>query len=84
MEGLQLEGNRLSGPLFPAAWLAPGAMPRLQNVALRGNAALAGPLPDSLPWPRLSGLDVSGTAVAPGGIPAAWCSAPNAQNFEFL
>lgn len=76
--------NRLSGPLLPAAWLKPGAMPRLQYLSLEGNAGLAGPLPQSLPWPRLKHLDLSGTAIEAGAVPASWCSAPNARTFEFL
>lgn len=84
LEGLSLQGNGLSGELFPPAWLAPGAMPHLTLMLLDNNAALAGSLPPKLPWPALTALSIAGTAVQPGAIPASWCSAPNAAIFTIM
>lgn len=53
---IRLQGNRLSGPAFPAAWLTPRAMRRLELLALDGNACLSGSLPPGLAWPRLNTL----------------------------
>lgn len=50
---LSLEGNALSGPAFPPAWLRPGALPRLNRLQLAGNVELGGTLPAGLAWPQL-------------------------------
>ncbi len=84
VEGLSVRGNRLSGPLLPAAWLAPGAMPHLKYLTLDDNAALTGPLPASLPWPALTGISLAGTQVESSAIPASWCSAPNVAVFSIM
>ncbi|KAL4431228.1 hypothetical protein ABPG75_006484 [Micractinium tetrahymenae] len=72
VQEVNLQGNALTGPAFPPAWLAPGAMPHLMLLHLGAKSALTGTLPARLPWP-LSLLGVKGTAVH-GSIPAAWCS----------
>lgn len=47
--------NNLTGPAFPPAWLAPGALPNLAMLDLANND-VTGSLPTQLPWPRLSAL----------------------------
>ena len=84
LEGLSLRGNQLSGPLFPPAWLAPGAMPHLKFLVLNNNPGLTGPLPDRLPWPELTDLSLAGTHVESTAIPAGWCGSPNAGVFIIM
>lgn len=84
LEGLSLRGNRLSGPLFPPAWLAPGAMPHAKYFSLGNNTALAGPLPAVMPWPQLASLGLDGTQLESTAIPDGWCKSPNAGVFELL
>ena len=56
LQDLHLSFNNLSGPAFPPAWLAPGALPSLAVLHLAGNAGLTGTLPPSMPWPKLSAM----------------------------
>ena len=53
---LDLTDNLLTGPAFPPAWLAPGALPDLKHLALSGNANLTGTLPANLPGTHISTL----------------------------
>jgi len=53
---LSLRNANLSGPAFPAAWLQPGMLSRLERLQLSGNARLAGTLPANLSWPALNAL----------------------------
>lgn len=55
-ELLVVASNNLSGPVFPDAWLQPGALPRLESLELGGNPGLAGSLPANLSWPSLTRL----------------------------
>jgi len=55
VEELRLQGNWLTGPLFPDAWLLPGALPDLRLLDLSFNQELrALSLPSMLPWPKLT------------------------------
>lgn len=45
--------NRLSGPVFPPAWLAPSSALDLVRYEVSDNAGLVGPLPAALNWSRL-------------------------------
>jgi len=56
--GLYLFDNSLTGPGFPAAWLRPGALAKLQAFAVNGNPGLTGAIPASLTlaWSHLSSL----------------------------
>lgn len=56
VELLDIGGGHLTGPAFPPAWLEPGAMPALKNLALEGNRNLTGTLPAHLSWPQLETL----------------------------
>lgn len=56
LKSLVLGGNALTGPAFPPAWLAPGAMPYLAQYVVSNNAQLTGSLPAELAWPILDTL----------------------------
>ena len=84
LDGLSVRGNRLTGPLFPPAWLAPGAMPHLKFLLLADNPGLTGPLPDRLPWPQLTSLSLAETSLQAAAIPSSWCSLPNVAVFDLL
>ncbi|KAL4436534.1 hypothetical protein ABPG75_003673 [Micractinium tetrahymenae] len=75
VQALFLANNSLSGPAFPPAWLAPGAMPALADLSLSGNPGLGGELPPQLPWLNLNSLRLVGTGVR-GAIPQDWCLGP--------
>ena len=47
--------NFLTGPAFPPAFLAPGALPQLSSYDVEGNVGLTGTLPTTLP-PQLTNL----------------------------
>ena len=70
VEALMLSTNSLSGEAFPAAWLEPDALPRLNNLDLSFNRGLMGTLPANLSWPRLEILCVPASAcwVANGAL----------------
>jgi hypothetical protein len=53
---VEVPGNRLAGPAFPAAWLEAGAFAELSVVDLSDNAQLTGTLPPDLSWPNLEQL----------------------------
>lgn len=53
VEVISLRGNQLSGPAFPPAWVAPGALARLRYLVLAGNR-LTGSLPPTLAWPNVA------------------------------
>jgi hypothetical protein len=80
---LDLTDNLLTGPAFPPAWLAPGALPDLKHLALSGNANLTGTLPANLPGTHISTLWVALlrtllTSQAWTPYVAAACTVPNA------
>lgn len=56
VQTLWLANNSLSGPAFPPAWLARGALPALAELSLSGNPGLGGELPPELPWLSISSL----------------------------
>lgn len=47
---LYLTGNQLTGPAFPAAWIAPDAPMNVRILVLNDNHRLTGTLPEHLPW----------------------------------
>lgn len=60
---LRLASNpNISGPAFPAAWIEPGALPRLFEFDLSG-CNITGILPEYLPWPHLKTLCVGGASA---------------------
>ena len=63
VHSLDLTDNLLTGPAFPPAWVAPGALPSLRHLSLSGNANLTGTLPANLPGSQLATL-----WVAPCGL----------------
>ncbi|PSC75913.1 5 -nucleotidase isoform B [Micractinium conductrix] len=79
---LSVRKNFLTGPAFPPAFLAPGALPQLSSYDVEGNVGLTGTLPTTLP-PQLTNLLVQDTGLT-GTVPAAWCNHPIARNFDNL
>ncbi len=55
LERLVAFGNKLSGPAFPPAWVASGALSNLTSLDLANNQ-LTGTLPATVPWPRLASM----------------------------
>lgn len=48
-----LNGNNLTGPALPDAWLQPGAMSKLLSLDV-GSNPVAGALTANLSWPKLT------------------------------
>lgn len=53
MYEIGLVNNRLSGPAFPPAWLAPNSTLDLRQYEITDNPGLTGTLPAALNWSRL-------------------------------
>ena len=56
VQSINMGGNRLTGQVFPPAWLLPGAVSQLRVLNLSSNAGLMGALPADLLWPALTKL----------------------------